>query len=343
MVTTTVKKKPVAGVIGLGIMGSAMAGNLVKAGFSVFGYDPLVKARVQLKQAGGRSCSSAEQVAKNARLIITSLPSVEALEKVCGELIAAKRRGLIVAETSTLPEDAKRRARDVLAERGITLIDCPLSGTGAQALVKDLAVYASGDEAAIQKFAPVFAGFARARYDVGAFGNGMRMKLVANLLVAIHNVSTAEAILMGVSAGLDAAKVVEVVADGAGGSRMFTVRGPVMVDRSWDAATMKVSTWQKDMLLINNLLRDTDTPAPLFSTCLPIYNAAMALGHGPDDTAAVYAVLERMMGGGPAVQSKKKPAKKAVKKAAPKKPAAKKPAAKKASAKKAVAKKRKSA
>lgn len=326
MSTASVKSKPIAGVIGLGIMGSAMAGNLVKAGFNVFGYDPVVKARVQLKQAGGRSCSSAEQVAKNARLIISSLPSVEALEKVCAELITTKRRGLIVAETSTLPEDAKIRARDLLAPRGITLIDCPLSGTGAQALTRDLAVYASGDEKAIQKFAPVFAGFARARYDVGAFGNGMRMKLVANLLVAIHNVSTAEAILMGVSAGLDAAKVVEVVADGAGGSRMFTVRGPVMVDRSWDAATMKVSTWQKDMLLINNLLRDTDTPAPLFSTCLPIYNAAMALGHGPDDTAAVYAVLERMMGG-PAVSAKKKPAKKSVKKVLTKKPAAKKAAA----------------
>jgi 3-hydroxyisobutyrate dehydrogenase-like beta-hydroxyacid dehydrogenase len=331
MTIASVKKKPVAGVIGLGIMGSAMAGNLVKAGFSVFGYDPVVKARVQLKQAGGRSCSSAEQVAKNARLIITSLPSVEALEKVCTELIAAKRRGLIVAETSTLPEGAKRSARDLLAERGITLIDCPLSGTGAQALTRDLAVYASGDEKAIQKFAPVFAGFARARYDVGDFGNGMRMKLVANLLVAIHNVSTAEAILMGVSAGLKADMVVKVVADGAGGSRMFQVRGPVMVDRSWDLATMKVSTWQKDMRLINDLLQVTDTPAPLFSTCMPIYNAAMALGHGKDDTAAVYSVLEHMMG---------RPAA-AAKKTSPRKTPSKKPAVKKAPAKKATAKKRK--
>jgi 3-hydroxyisobutyrate dehydrogenase-like beta-hydroxyacid dehydrogenase len=129
---------------------------------------------------------------------------------------------------------------------------------------------------------------------VGEFGNGMRMKLVANLLVAIHNVSSAEAILMGARAGLDPATIVKVVADGAGGSRMLQVRGPMMVTRSWEDATMKVSTWQKDMALIQALLQATDTPAPLFAATQPIYNAAMAMGHGMDDTASVYDVLERL-------------------------------------------------
>lgn len=300
MATASVKKSATVGVgvgvIGLGIMGSAMAANLVKAGFGVFGYDPVSKARARLKKAGGQPCRNATEVAQNCRHIILSLPSEAALDQVCEELIAAKPKGLIVAETSTLPETAKMRARDVLARHRITLLDCPLSGTGAQALTRDLAIYASGDAKAIKAFTEVFEGFARARYDVGAFGNGIRMKLVANLLVAIHNISTAEAILMGVRSGLDAAMVVKVVADGAGGSRMFQVRGPVMVDRTWDEATMKVSTWQKDMRLINDALQATDTPAPLFYTAMPIYNAAMALGHGMDDTAAVYSVLEHMIG-----------------------------------------------
>ena len=103
--------------------------------------------------------------------------------------------------------------------------------------------------------------------------------------------------MLGVRSGLDADMVVKVVADGAGGSRMFQVRGPMMVERSWSEATMKVSTWQKDMRLINDALQATDTPAPLFSAAMPIYNAAMALGHGMDDTAAVYSVLEHMIGG----------------------------------------------
>ena len=277
-------------------MGSAMAANLVQAGFTVFGYDPVAAARARLEEKGGTACLSVTEVARQCSRIVLSLPGAAVLDEVAAELATAAARGTIVAETSTLPEPAKKLAHDTLLAHGIIMLDCPLSGTGAQALTRDLAVYASGDDAAIRAFAPVFEGFARARYDVGAFGNGMRMKLVANLLVAIHNVSTAEAILMGVRSGLDAADVVRVVADGAGGSRMFQVRGPTMVDRSWSQATMKVSTWQKDMRLITDALRETDTPAPLFSATVPIYNAAMALGHGMDDTAAVYAVLERLTG-----------------------------------------------
>lgn len=295
----------IVGMVGLGIMGSAMSANLVKAGFAVYGCDPVAKARARLAKAGGHVCADATEVARHCRFIVLSLPSEEALDAVCEELIAAGRKKLVVAETSTLPEAAKLRAHDRLAKHGITLLDCPLSGTGAQALTRDLAVYASGDAQAIRAFAPVFEGFARVRYDVGGFGNGTRMKLVANLLVAIHNLSTAEALLMGVRSGLDPATVVKVVADGAGGSRMLQVRGPMMVDRSWDQATMKVSTWQKDMRLISEALQKTETPAPLFASCLPIYNAAMALGHGADDTAAVYSVLEHMMGGAPKGKKKR--------------------------------------
>ena len=294
------------GMIGLGIMGSAMSANLLKAGFEVHGFDPVAAARTRLRKAGGTPAADATAVARRCRFIVLSLPSEAALDDACAALIAGGPSGLIVAETSTLPEAAKQRAHDALAPHGITLLDCPLSGTGAQAVNRDLAVYASGDTAAILAFAPVFEGFARARYDVGVFGNGMRMKLVANLLVAIHNLSTAEALLMGARSGLDPAQVVKVVADGAGGSRMFQVRGPMMVDRSWDQATMKVSTWQKDMRLINDALQASGTPAPLFAACMPIYNAAMALGHGGDDTAAVYSVLEHMMGAAPAPPRKRR-------------------------------------
>lgn len=285
------------GVIGLGIMGSAMSANLVKAGFEVFGFDPVAAARKRLQRAGGTPCDSAAEVAGRCGRIVLSLPSEKALEATVAELLAAGVRDRILAETSTLPEEAKLRARDALAAAKLVLLDCPLSGTGAQAVNRDLAVYASGDTKAIKEFAPVFEGFARVRYDVGDFGNGIRMKLVANLLVAIHNLSTAEAILLGARSGLDPEQVVRVVADGAGGSRMFQVRGPMMVKRNWDEATMKVGIWQKDMRLIQEALARTETPAPLFAASLPVYNAAMALGHEDDDTAAVYSVLEHMIGG----------------------------------------------
>ena len=286
-------KGPV-GVIGLGIMGSAMAANLVQCGFDVIGTDIVAACRNELTKAGGSAVANAFEVGKRCRHIILALASEVALNSVCAELAASCAPGTIVLETGTLPLTAKQKQRALLAEKGITLLDCTLSGTGAQARKRDLAVYASGDAGAIKEVVPVIDGFARACYDLGEFGNGTKMKLVANLLVAIHNVAAAEAILLGARSGLDPATVVRVVADGAGGSRMLEVRGPVMVNRTWGEATMKNSVWQKDMKLIGEALQAAGCPAPLFSATIPIYAAATASGHAEHDTAAVYEILERM-------------------------------------------------
>ena len=139
------------------------------------------------------------------RHIILSLPSDAALQAVSDELAVACAAGTIVLETGTLPIAGKQKARELLAGRGVVLLDCPLSGTGAQAKNADLIVFASGDPKAIAECATIMAGFSRAHYDLGDFGNGMKMKLVANHLVAIHNVAAAEAILLGVRSGLDPA------------------------------------------------------------------------------------------------------------------------------------------
>lgn len=286
--------RPTVGVLGLGIMGSAISANLVKAGFPVVGYDPLPAARAALQAAGGKAATVPEDAICPARFLVLCLPNDAALCDVSRQIAAAGAEGLRVAETSTLTIPAKQHAADLLAARGITLLDCPLSGTGAQALTRDLAVYASGEAAAIEAMKDVFDGFARVTYNIGAFGNGMRMKLMANLLVAIHNISAAEALLMGQRMGIDMDLAVKVLSDGAGGSRMLQVRGPAMSAGTWDEATMKVSTWQKDMKLIAAALADANVPAPLFSACIPVYNAAMGMGHGDSDTAAVYDVLEKM-------------------------------------------------
>ncbi len=149
-------------------------------------------------------------------------------------------------------------------------------------------------KAAIRRLAPVFAGFAKNCFDLGRFGNGMKMQLMANLLVAIHNVSTAEALLLGQRWGIKPSTAVKVLSDGAGGSRMLQVRGPQMENEGWKTATMKVGIWQKDMQLIAAALAQAQVPAPLFAASVPVYNAAMALGHAEHDTAAVFDVLSRM-------------------------------------------------
>ena len=288
--------KRTIGIAGLGIMGSAIGANLARAGFGVAGYDPVPRARRSLARTGGRAARSNGELARRCDVIITSLPSAAALDRVAAELAGAARRGLLVVETSTLPIDDKERARRVLAAAGATLLDCPLSGTGAQARTRDLAVYASGPRAAVRRCAAVFDGFARVNYYVGAFGAGSKMKFVANLLVAIHNVSAAEALVLGKKAGLDPALVYKVVGDGAGSSRMFQVRGPMMVAGDYRDATMKVEVWQKDMAIIADFARSLGCPTPLLLASAPLYTAAIAAGRGKQDTAAVCAVLETMAG-----------------------------------------------
>jgi L-threonate 2-dehydrogenase len=284
------------GMIGLGIMGSAMSANLVKAGFEVYGYDVLPAARRKLPTAGGRPCRSAAEVAKRCEIVVTSLPSSSALASVAEEIAAAKLRGRILVETSTLPLEDKLAAQKVLAAAGIHALDCPLSGTGAQARTRDLVVYASGPKKAYSHCRRVFDGFARAHHLLGPYGHGSKMKFVANLLVAIHNVSAAEALTLARKAGLDPRQVYRVVGDGAGGSRMFQVRGPMMVANDYSDATMKVEVWQKDMAIIGAFAAALDCPTPLFSAAAPIYTAAMASGHAREDTASVCAVLGAMAG-----------------------------------------------
>src|SRR5437764_1360801 len=225
----TMASRDRVGVIGLGIMGSAMSRNIIGAGFPVTGYDVLAARRTALSKTGGQAARNVRDVATTVPIVITSLPSADALQSVAADIADAHYRNQIVIETSTLPIATKENARKLLAEQGVTLLDCPLSGTGAQAKVKDLAVYASGVRNAYRRCIPIFEAFARTHYFLGSFGAGSKMKFVANLLVAIHNVSTAEPLVLGMKAGLDPATLVKVLGDGAGGSRMLQTRGPMMV------------------------------------------------------------------------------------------------------------------
>ena len=286
------------GMIGLGIMGSAMSANLLKAGLQVVGFDIMPKKVEALSALGGRGAASIAVVAGQCEVIMTSLPSIAAFEEATQgpDGILAAGGGRTVIETSTLPIADKQRAHDVLREAGTVLLDCPLSGTGAQAASGDLVVFGSGDKAAYEACVPVFKGFSRSQYYLGKFGNGSAMKFVANLLVAIHNVAAAEALVLGRKAGLDAETMLEVLTDSAGNSRMLEIRGPLMTKGDYDDATMKVDVWQKDMTVITDFARALGCPAPLFAASAPIYSAALGQGRGKQDTAVVCAVLEELAG-----------------------------------------------
>jgi L-threonate 2-dehydrogenase len=280
-------------VIGLGIMGSAIAENLIAAGFMVSGYDIDPDKTAALAKSGGTPCGSAGEAVRGRALALTSLPSAAALDATVAALLAAPQRGLVVAELSTLPIDAKEAARRRLAARGMTLLDCPLSGTGAQARTRDLAVYASGEEAAYESCRETFAGFARVSHYLGEFGNGSRMKFVANLLVAVHNAAAAEAIVLGAKAGLDPQRLLEVIASGAGNSRIFELRGPMMAKGVYTPPTATMHVLQKDSAIIAEFARGLGVDTPMLAAAAPLYDEAETLGYGDEDVAAVHAVLSR--------------------------------------------------
>jgi 3-hydroxyisobutyrate dehydrogenase-like beta-hydroxyacid dehydrogenase len=282
------------GVVGLGIMGGAFAGNLINAGWQVIGFD-IDPARCRaLRRKGVEIAPDAQTLAGKAPIVITSLPKPAALAETVCAILAANVRPRIIVEASTFSIADKMSAERALAKAGHVMLDCPVSGTGKQAAVKDLVIYASGDHKAIRKLRPLFAGFSRAAHDLGAFGNGSRMKYVANLLVAINNVATAEAMVLGIKAGLDPSTIFEMVASGAGNSRVFELRAPLMVRDRYDDPSMKVSVWQKDMSVIGEFARQIGCPTPMFDATVPIYDKAMKTGHAEDDTASVCAVLEQM-------------------------------------------------
>ena len=211
--TSDASAQPVA-MIGLGIMGVAIAANLVRAGYPVHGFDPDPE-RMDAANAHGVSVrTSADECAADCAAVLTSLPSEAALDATVDALVAGRARltgDATIIELSTLSIEAKEHARARLAAAGIGMLDCPVSGTGAQAITGDLTLFASGDESIARRMMSVLNAFARTVHYVGEFGNGMRLKLVANLLVAIHNVATAEALALARRLGLDAAQACELL------------------------------------------------------------------------------------------------------------------------------------
>jgi L-threonate 2-dehydrogenase len=281
------------GIIGLGIMGGAIARNLVERGWRVIGFDTDAAKRAELAAAGVVIADDVAHVTRDTPILMTSLPTPATVEEVAQAIADSGQTPRIVAELSTLTLADKLRFEAILKKAGHIALDCPLSGTGAQAKMRDLIVYASGDSAAIARCAALFADFSKQSADLGTFGNGSRMKFVANHLVAIHNVATAEAMVLAERAGLDPKMVVDLVGPGAGGSRMFQMRAPMMVEGVYEPATMKVSTWKKDMAIIAEFADDVGCVTPLFTLTQPVYTQAMAMGLGDQDTASVFEVLKK--------------------------------------------------
>ncbi|TAG01917.1 MAG: NAD(P)-dependent oxidoreductase [Betaproteobacteria bacterium] len=297
--STVNQRTPRIGIIGLGIMGSIMARALLQAGHEVVGYDPLPAARSRLRRSGGLALASVSEVAKHADVLICSLPSTAALHAVVADLAQAGRpkAAQMVIETSTLPLTDKLAAATALRKPGRQMVDAPISGTATPTPQQHWIIYMSGTQAACREAAALAKAFTLQAPRVGALGAGTKLKLAANHLVAIYNIAYAEMVTLCRRMGLDPSVALAHMGNspyiGTGAMRL---RMPMMIERNYEPATMKIALWQKDMQIISDMARSVHCPTPLLDTCGPIYTAAMAMGLGDADTAATAEVLARMAG-----------------------------------------------
>ncbi|MDF2824293.1 MAG: garR 4 [Mycobacterium sp.] len=285
------------GFIGLGAMGSPMSRHLLEAGWRVVGYDVSADAMERHRGNGGDTVDHPSELRGAAEVVLTSLPSASALDAGLSALADGGTEPTRVIELSTLTLEQKEAARERAAAAGMRLLDCPVSGTSAQAEKGDLVAYLSGAEDQDHLLVdPVLADMTRQVYDLGAFGNGIRLKLVANLLVAVHNLSSAEALLLAQRSGLDLNAALPALLDGAGASKMLEVRGPLMLSGDYDNATARVEVFRKDLRAIQQLADGLDVPTPLLSVTAMIYAAAAGQGMSQQDTACVFPVLQKLAG-----------------------------------------------
>jgi L-threonate 2-dehydrogenase len=290
------RSKGTVGVVGLGNMGGAFARHLAAAGWRVLGFDVDAARKRAATRASVEVVPDVAMLAAAAPTIILSLPNVAALETTVAAITDAQLPARTIVEASTFAIEDKAYAADALRKAGHVMLDCPVSGTGAQAAVKDIVIYASGEKKKIAALKPLFAAFSRAAYDVGAFGNGSRMKYIANLLVTINNVASAEAMVLGIKSGLDPKMIYDLITAGVGSSRVFEVRGPMMVRDRYENASMSIKLYQKDISVIDAFAHGLGVPTPLFTAAIPVYAKAMEMGLADSDTAAVCAALEKMAG-----------------------------------------------
>ena len=281
------------GVIGLGPMGGNIARLLLERQFKVTGFDLNPDCMAALDDTGLDAAASVTEVAANADVIITSLPSAGALDAVIDGISEHDRAGQIVIECSTLTVDQKIAAHGRLAEAGKNMLDSPISATPAMLAKMMASIHISGDEAAYQECIAVFEGFTASNFYVGPVGNGSRMKILANYLVHVNTTAAAECMALGQKAGLDPDMIYEVLCKSAGTSKMFEIRGAMMAKSDYrEGGGTMFAIYEKDSSIITEFAAQMKSPIDLYVSSRQKMNSAMALGLGHLDTSAVCKAIE---------------------------------------------------
>jgi 3-hydroxyisobutyrate dehydrogenase len=289
---------PAVGFIGLGNMGRPMALNLSKRGFALIVHDVNPAAVAPLRAAGADVAESAAAVAARAsRTIVIVETTAQAETVIAGERGIAETAapGSIVACMSTIDPFVARRLAERLAAKGVAMLDAPVSGGTERAASGELSIIAGGTADTVKACDDLFRAMGRNVFHVGGLGQGLAMKLLNNMLIHVNTVAVAEAMVMGVKAGLDPQTIYDVVRVSTGTSYAFEHRVPRMLRRDFaPGGTMDISF--KDQELETGFAKQLGVPVLLANVSQQVYQMARAAGLNKEDGSAVVKVLERLAG-----------------------------------------------
>ncbi len=282
------------GSIGLGAMGGSYAKFLIEDNYTVYGVDPDTKNAEIFTSLGGVLLNNINELVDKSNYIILSLPTIPIFKEVINEIEVngKSNESKILIDMNTISLDDKIETKNKLEKLNINMVDAPVSGTGAQAKVKDIVVMSSGTKSIVDKCDDIFRSFSKQNIYVGKFGNGIKFKILANLLVTVHNTVTAEALLLGQKAGLEEKMIYEVLNAGAATSVMLDKRMPLMINKNYEPATASMRIFLKDIDVITDYLKSNNLSSPTFEAAANLYNQSKENIPITHDTAAIYEQLK---------------------------------------------------
>jgi 3-hydroxyisobutyrate dehydrogenase-like beta-hydroxyacid dehydrogenase len=282
--------KKIIGSIGLGNIGQPMAINLIQSGYSVIGFDVIEKP--EFVSAGGLQAKTIEEICKQTDLIVQSLPNVQALEATVDKLIEFGHSGQIIIELSSYPLTNKKHQASRLAEHGMTMLDCEISGLPFMVKDRSATIFQSGDQATIESIKVVFEAMTNKHINLGKFGAATKMKLLANMMVAIHNSVTGEVLNLAQKADIDVDEAIKALSKSAAGSVTFSNKAPLMITREFDSGAGPFRHMFNYLRRVSGLAKDVGASTPLLDTVHQYYEKAEAEGRADQDIAAIIEMLE---------------------------------------------------
>ena len=286
------------GFVGLGNMGRPMALNLARNGFALVVHD-IDAAKVEpLRAQGAKVVAAAEEVAAaSSRMICMVETTAQAESVITGQrgFIKTATRGSIVICMSTIDPVVARAMGEALAPRGVAMLDAPVSGGTERATSGELSIIGGGEPATFEACRDLFGAMGAKIFHVGGLGQGLAMKLVNNMLVQVNTVAVAEALVLGVKAGLDPRTIYDVVRVSTGTSYAFDARVPRILARDF-SPTGTVDISFKDQELETGFAKQLGVPVFLANVSQQVYQMARAAGLGKEDGTAIIKVLERLAG-----------------------------------------------